>query len=142
MKVRVEASGDQAVLDDLRRLGPAGQAAAKAVLGAVTAALVPKVQAVTPVDPEDGGQLRASVRATRPTLTSRGVVSAGIQAGGAPLKGVPGGDIYAVVQHEDVTLHHTQGGPKYVERPFFAAMPTVPDLLREALDREVAKGTA
>jgi hypothetical protein len=139
VKVRIDASGEREVMEQLRLLGPAGMNAAKAVLAAVTAELVPRVKAITPVDPEDGGQLRDSVRTTRPTITNRGVISAGVVAGGAPLKGQHGGNIYAVVQHEDLTLQHESGGAKFVERPFMAAAPRVPGLLAAAVEREVAK---
>lgn len=140
MKVRIDVSGASEMLKDLKRMGLAGQVAAKTVFGRFTGRVVPKAQGRTPVEPEDGGALRDSVRATKPTTTRTGLVSAGVIAGGAPLaralaKGHHKANVYAVVQHEDLTLKHTVGGPKFIERPFLQEVERVPDELLAEMDR-------
>lgn len=142
MRVQVQVTGVEEVRESLRRVGEAGVPVAKRVLKAFTDRVVPRVKDATPVSPEDGGQLRDSVRATRPTVTKKGVISAGVVAGGAPLERLaseaghkdPG--IYGVAQHEDMTKRHTVGGPKFVENPFMQEAPAVPDELLEELDVE------
>lgn len=133
------------MLSDLKRMGLAGQTAARTVFGKFTARVVAKAKPLTPVDPEDGGALRDSVRATKPTATRTGLVSAGVVAGGAPLAqhlaaGHHKANVYAVVQHEDATLHHTTGGPKFVERPFLQEIERVPDELLTEMDRVANAG--
>lgn len=145
MKVRIDVSGANEMLADLKRLGPAGVTAAKGVFGRFTARVVAKAKPQTPVDPEDGGALRDSVRATKPTSTRTGLVSAGVVAGGAPLArhlaaGHHKANVYAVVQHEDLTKHHTTGGPKFIERPFLQEIERVPDELLAELDKVANAG--
>jgi hypothetical protein len=142
MRVRVEVTGSDEVRRSLARLGKAGQEAARKVLGAEVQAMLPEIRRDTPVDPEDGGQLRDSVRATKPTITRTGRVSAGVVAGGAPLRkylGTRKANVYAVVQHEDMTAKHTTGGPKFVERTFMRRAPRIPAKLMDALDWEAQK---
>jgi hypothetical protein len=130
MRVRVEVSGDRELKDGLRRLGAAGPVVAKRVLGRVTQRIVPMAQAICPVDPDDGGQLRDSIRVTRPTFAGSGRVSAGVIAGGTAEVG------YAEMQHEDPTLKHTVGQFKFVEVPFLREAPKVPGELLEEIDKE------
>lgn len=145
MRVRVEVTGADEVRKSLAKLGRAGQEAARKVLGDEVRDMLPEIKANTPVDPEDGGQLRDSVRATKPTITRTGRVSAGVVAGGAPLRKVLGkrkANVYAVVQHEEMGLQHTTGGPKFVERAFVRRAPKIPAKLLDALDREARKSGA
>lgn len=129
-------AGDREVRDSLRKLGAAGPAVAKRVLARVTERIVPMAQALCPVDDKDGGQLRDSIRTTRPTLTGRGVVSAGVVAGGETVGGV---DVnYAEMQHEDPLLKHTVGQFKFVEIPFLREAPKVPEELMDEIDKEAA----
>jgi len=144
LRVRIQIDGDRELMNALQRMGKAGLPAAKKVLKAFTDRVVPQAKAITPVEPEDGGALRDSVRATRPTLTSRGVLSVGVLAGGAPLAGKVAAthhhyNVYAVVQHEDLTLRHTDGESKFIEKPFVREAARVPGELLEALDDEVKK---
>lgn len=139
MRVRVDVSGADDVIAQLKGMGPKGIDVAKRVLGNVTARIVPRAKAITPVEPEDGGDLRDSVRATKPTRTRTGLVSAGVVAGGAPLRRSLEREghtmnVYAVVQHEDLTLQHTVGQAKFIERPFMAEIPKVPGELLAGLD--------
>lgn len=138
MRVTVKAY-DDGVADALNSLGDAGEKAAKAALAAVMPGVAERARGLAPVQDVDGGQLRASVRVLRPTKTRDGVAG-GVLAGGAPLVGQPGGDVYALVQHEDLTLHHNDGQAKFVERPFLAAQGPLLASVREHLDREAKKG--
>lgn len=138
----MDVSGADEALAELKRLGKAGQDATKQVFGAWTREVVAAAKPETPVDPEDGGELRASVRATKPTVTRTGLVSASVVAGGAPLRKSLGGhkaNVYAIVQHERLDLKHSQGGPKFIERPFMRKLAQLPARLLEAIDR-VAHG--
>lgn len=134
MRVRVEVAGDREVRDSLRRLGAAGPEVSKRVLARVTERIVPQAKALSPVDDKQGGQLRDSIRTTRPTLTSRGVVSAGVIAGGITVQGV---DVnYAEMQHEDLTLEHKVGQGKFLEIPFLREAEKVPEELLAEIDKE------
>lgn len=140
MRVRFDVSGADEAIADLKRMGLAGQKAALKVFGAFTARVVAKAKPLTPVEPEDGGWLRDSVRAAKPTVTRTGLVSATVVAGGAPLKahlakGHHSENVYAVVQHEDLSATHTVGGPKFIERPFLQELQKVPDDLMAEMDR-------
>lgn len=64
--------------------------------------------------PVDEGVLRSSIHAPLPSEKS-GVVIQEIVAGGPAAP-------YAARQHEDMTLRHTVGGPKYLERPVLEAL--------------------
>jgi hypothetical protein len=136
MRVRVDVSGDRELRDGLRRLGAAGPVVAKRVLARVTERIVLLAKAICPVDPDPRdkpGQLRDSIRTTRPTLTGRGVVSAGVMAGGTMEVD------YAEMQHEDLTLHHTTGQGKFVEVPFLREAPKVPEEMLDEIDLEASR---
>jgi hypothetical protein len=142
VKVRAEVSGGQALLDDLQRLGKRGAEIGVSVLGAKTAEIVKRAKPLVPVDDVEGGDLRDSVRASKPQRTNAGRISAGVVAGGSSLRRLasergrkdPGA--YGVIQHEDLTLQHPGGGQaKFLEQPFLEVAPSVPDALREAMDR-------
>lgn len=140
MRVRVEVSGQQEILDSLQRLGQVGQDIGLKVLGDACKEIVAKAKPLAPVDPEDGGQLRDSIRTTKPTRTRAGRISAGVVAGGAPLKKVLGKrklNVYAYIQHEDLTLKHTTGGPKFLEKPVNDIAPKIPDRLQAEMDKAV-----
>jgi|SRR6185295_1747561 len=141
MKVRVSVEGLNDVVASILRLGKAGERAAKAVFKEKTDRIVRMAKPLTPVEPEDGGALRDSVRAARVTVTKAGRISAAVVAGGAPLIGTPGleghkANVYAEIMHNDVTLHHAVGGPFFIERPFMQIAPQVPDALMAAMDKE------
>jgi hypothetical protein len=140
-RIRVEVSGYEEVRRSIARMGKAGQAAAKTVLKGVADSILIRAKLLCPVDDVDGGQLRESGRVTRPTATKNSV-STGIVFGGDPLLPVLAGhsmNVYAVVQHEDLTLKHRTGQAKFLEQPFFAAAPQVPGLLLAELDALAAE---
>lgn len=140
MRVRVEVSGEDEILNSLQRLGTVGQEIALRVLGDAAKEIVAAAKPLAPVDPEDGGQLRDSIRTTKPTKTRAGRISAGVVAGGAPLNRVMGkrkANVYAVVQHEDLTLKHHTGRAKFLEIPVNHIAPKVPDRLQAEIDGAV-----
>lgn len=137
MRVRVEVAGDREVSRSLQRLGGAAVPVAKRVLGAFTKRVVPMAKAICPVDDVDGGQMRDTIRETRPTVTAGSRVSAGVLAGGKRIGGVFVD--YAEQQHEDLTLKHRVGQGKFVEIPFFREVVKVPEEMLAEIDREAAR---
>lgn len=140
MRVRVEVSGQDEILRDLERMGRQGADIGLRVLGETAKEIAAAGKQLAPVDPEDGGQLRDSIRTTKPTRTRAGRISAGVVAGGAPLKRVLGkrkANVYAVVQHEDLTLKHHTGRAKFLEIPTNHIAPKVPDRLHAEMDRVI-----
>jgi len=121
----------------LGKLGRAGSEAAKAGMLKVADKIVARAKTLSPVDPEDGGDLRDSIRRTRGTISKKnGNVVVSVLAGGAALKGAIGGrkyNIYAVLQHEDLTLKHSVGQAKFLERPFFDLAPSAPSAIQDEL---------
>lgn len=146
MRVRIEVSGDKDLMASITRLGEAGETAAKVALDAVAKRIVPAAQSLAPVEEVDGGALRDSIRSTRPTRGPAGIV-ASIVAGGAPLLSHlkathhdAGSEVYAFIQHEDLTLKHTQGEAKFVEKAVLRHADEIPGLVLEALDKVAARG--
>lgn len=143
MKIRVEVTGLDEVADQLRRAGPAGIKVSTDVIDAWTTSLIPEVKAGTPrFEGPGGGDLEDSVRKTRTNVTKRNVVSGGVVAGGPRLASIPADrdpGWYAIQEHDDLTLKHTKGGPKFVERPFMRRAHEVPERILSGLDREIQK---
>jgi hypothetical protein len=141
MRARLDVTGDRELIRDLLKLGEDGIAIGKEVLGDTTKRIAVKAKALCPVDPIDGGELRDSIRVTKPVKTRAGLISAGVVAGGAALSRLvserghkePGS--YAVIVHEDLTLHHTVGRAKFIEEPALQEAPTVPGAILAALDK-------
>lgn len=130
---------DRGVSELLAKLGRAGSEAAKVAMVRVADKVVTRAKALCPVDPEDGGQLRGSIRRTRGTISKKnGNVIVTMLVGGAPLKAVLEGrkyNIYAVLQHEDLTLKHSVGQAKFLEQPFFQFAPEAPSEIFGELDK-------
>lgn len=140
MKAVVKVEGQEQVVKSMKEFGIAGEIAMIRVAGRIAARVVPRAQALAPVEDEDGGALRDSIRTSKPTKTRAGRVSAGVVAGGAPLRrlasergrALPGS--YGSIQHEDLTLKHRSGQPKFVEIPFFQEVVKTPAELQAELD--------
>jgi len=63
-------------------------------------------------------------------------------AGGTPLLAATvGGDDYAYVVHEDLTLKHTTGQGKFLEIPFTQEAPKTQGELERELDVEAKRAT-
>lgn len=142
MRVRIEVSGTQEILDRIQRLGQSGVDIGLKVLGDGAKEILAASRPLVPVDDEDGGQLRDSGRVAKPTRTRAGRISAAVVYGGAPLRKVLGkrkANVYAVIQHEDLTLKHTTGQAKFLEKPANAIAPKIPDRLQAAMDQANAR---
>lgn len=130
---------DRGVSELLGKLGRAGSEAAKSAMVRVSDKVVARAKTLCPVEPEDGGDLRDSIRRTRGTISKKnGNVVVTILVGGAPLKKALGArkyNIYAVLQHEDLTLHHSVGQAKFLEQPFFQYAPDAPGEILSELDK-------
>lgn len=130
---------DRGVSELLGKLGRSGSEAAKVAMLRVADKMVDRAKALCPVDPEDGGELRASIRRTRGTISKKnGNVVVTVLVGGTPLKAALGArkyNIYAVLQHEDLTLRHSVGQAKFLEQPVFQYAPAIPGEILGELDK-------
>lgn len=117
---------------ELRRALKKAGALAPVALAASMVEEQERVMAIAkPRTPVDKGPLRASGTVLPPEIAgSRITVASGF--GGAAKD-------YALVQHEDLTLNHTVGGPKFLESAFLERAKTMPRALaagvRSALGR-------
>lgn len=98
---------------------------------------------------EDPGSLRDIGRVLRPTLSStKAKLVVSVVYGGDPLRpfvrrgGRKDDTGYAIIQHEDLTLKHDDGRAKYLELPFLAAAPEIPELVLEVADEMQAEAAA
>lgn len=141
MRVRLDVAGGISLGEEMARFGAAVPRAAKKVLTEKAAEIVSRARPLAPVDDVDGGQLRDSIRATRPTQTKDGSVVIAVVAGGAPLQNLPSESgkplpgLYAVVQHE---THPSKS--KFLEAPTFQTAPSIPEAYRAAIDAETGGG--
>lgn len=146
MRMRLDVTGSDQLRTYLRALGPEAVKVSKFVLGQVAKETVPKVQAVTPVQPTHGGELKASVRAGRPTYQKRtGIVTASIVAGGMLVDERGGGrvaSVYANVQEAGtwltgrlagIRIRHSVGKSPYMSQEVMKAAATVHDRLIDAI---------
>lgn len=141
MKVRLTI--DRATLVQFRRQARADQEgarkAARRYLTRWGRDVVKKARPDTPVDDEDGGELRASVRSSA-WMHRSGSGGVSVLAGGKKLAEMIGDPdraaAYPWIQHEDVTLKHRVGGPKFIEKHFLPAAENVPRGLERELARE------
>lgn len=88
-----------------------------AVVAAMRTVLERKRTIVVRRTPIDLGPLRASVHVLDPERKGRSI-KGGIVAGGASAP-------YAIIQHEDLTLHHDEGQAKYIESVIMEARATL-----------------
>ncbi len=137
--VRVTVSGSDEVRAALGRLGKAGAVVAKEVIKATTTRMVAMAKPLTPDDPETSGELRDTVRIVTPTASRTGKATGGIQAGPTKL-GKRSYSASALVQHEDLTLKHTSGGAKFLERPFMALVTGIPNDIQAGLGKVANAG--
>ena len=120
-KVKMEGA------DELRRaLRKAGKIAPIALASAMVVEQE-KVMAVAKTrTPVDLGPLRASGTVLPPEIAgTRITVASGF--GGAAKD-------YALVQHEDLTLNHSVGGPKFLEGPFNERIRLMPRMLAKGVE--------
>lgn len=136
---RIIVTGDKELAERLGRLGRSASVAAKQAMLGVAGKMVALAKQNSPIGGDDdglGGHLRDSIRHTRGTIKRNGNVIVTVIAGGDPLKPFLKGrkaNVYAIVQHEDLTLKHDEGGPKFLERPVFQLAPEIPGAIEAAL---------
>lgn len=108
MNATVEYRGLEAVLANARLFGAAARSASRGALYRRAEAIM--ADSKEHYVPVDQGILRDSGHVELPEDTADGITVT-LGYGGAA-------EAYAVVQHEDLSLNHPNGGgPKYLERP-------------------------
>jgi hypothetical protein len=118
--VRINVTGADSISKDLARLGAGGIALAKKVLAEKTQAMAAMARENAPIE---DGDLRDRIEATKPVAESDGTVRASVRAASS------------VIQHEDLTLAHLHGGPKFIERAVTTIGPEIPEALAAELRR-------
>lgn len=112
------------------------------------AAVLARMKAEAPDDPETGqSRIERALRTKGPTI-SRGrkrmtmsfIVDAAKLGASADGKTQTEGRgvAWSLVQHEDLTLKHSRGNAKFMERPFKAHASRVAEIVGEALDEITA----
>lgn len=117
---RIEVTGLQELMTGFARLPAAYKKRIKKRFTETAEKAVAIARPLTPTEP-DGGFLRDSLRAGRTIEQRDGSISSSLIAGGDVLKGSPALEgrrvnVYALVQHEDTTLRHDDGGAKFAEK--------------------------
>lgn len=97
-----------------------------------------------PDDPETpGSRIEKALRAKAPVISRRRrAIYASFATDAATLRRLAGGDkspegkgiAWSLAQHEDLTLRHTWGEAKFMERPFFRHGPKIANVVEEAFD--------
>lgn len=140
--MRIQVEGLQDVLRDLNSMPDDACRAVRHRMKAITDPVVRKAIPLTPQDPEtDWAGLVGSIRSIRPQVNKRKLtVTGGVVAGGKMLEPFLGRrtyNVWAIVQHEDLSLRHTKGGGKFVERPFMSDLDRMRDEIEDALEDEM-----
>lgn len=119
-------TSDGGVPQAMKRLAPAPRNAALSAGQRVGDDMVAQARGRAP---RLTGRLAASIRrVVRKTPTGVEVV---VEAGA--------GLDYAMRQHEDFTIQHDEGGPKFVEIPFVRLAPDFRDQVQDDVDKEAAR---
>jgi hypothetical protein len=133
-RFRVNVMGAEDVVRELKALGKPGKARLRKVLEDGADRILERAR---PLTPREKGWLEKSLRKTRVMIgkarTTISVLAGGFFGGADRETGA-----YAVVQHDDLTIHHTTPGtgPKFLERPVLAAWPEIYEELQDALEEE------
>lgn len=135
---RVEISGMDELMRGFARLPVAHKKRVKDRFTKTAEKAVAIARPLTPTEP-DGGFLRDSLRAGRTIEQRDGTISSSLIAGGDVLKGSPAlegrkANVYATVQHDDTTLKHDDGGPKFAEKGAIQAAEDLVDRCLEDFD--------
>jgi hypothetical protein len=141
MRATFTISGVPELVESLRRYGEQVEESSRRITLEIAKKAATIAKTLAPVEPEDGGQLRDSIRAAL-RKPQPGQVEAVVLAGGQPLEAFLQAhghkfEAYAIVQHEDSTLKHTVGGPKFVERALYQVAPGYLDQVQAALPSEL-----
>lgn len=131
------------------QLGPEAIQATKDVLLEAADEAVTRIRPHVPVDPENGGQLKASLRRTRPRFSKRSRrVTASVVAGGAKLDDDPArANVYPWAQEKgEAIIHgkarrftHTVGQSPYMAVEVFKIGAAIPEKLMAALNKRAQK---
>lgn len=136
------ATGVNELMRDLAALAPKARQAGAAALDRVADRVVARARPRIPVDDEDGGQLRDSLRRTKVSVSSAsGFCSVAVVVGGAPLEpflGARKANVYAVIQHFDTSKRHDDGEALFLEKSVIEEQASIPDELEDALDSVLA----
>jgi hypothetical protein len=135
----VQFDGD--LLRELQNLGREAKPRAKRIIQTMCDQVTLRARELAP-DDEAGPtpDLRLSIR-NRVQL-SKGGVRGSVIAGGTELDAKlaaqhrknPGAhEVYAVVQHEDTTLHHSHGQANFIGQPFMSHLPGMAEQLEKEL---------
>lgn len=99
------------------------------------------MKAAAPDDPETpGSRIERALRAKAPVISRRRkAIYANFATDGATLRKLATGKkpaekgiAWSLAQHEDLTLKHTRGQAKFMERPFFRHAPKIAGVVEEA----------
>jgi hypothetical protein len=144
----LKIEGNDDLIADIARMGMIALIGARNALTEKAQEIKRKAIPMTPDDPETPGLLRKTVRVyaqRTKSLKPGSPIYAGVVAGGKRLEKRMGKRKYnasALVQHEDLTLKHTSGGPKYLERPGNQVAPTIPQHVLDCIDMAAENASA
>lgn len=137
---RVDLSGLDEMLDEIERFGTEGLVAARDAMAEAAQKIKAKAIPLIPDDPETQGLLAQTARvyASRTKSLKPGAkIYAGVVVGGTKLQKVLGKRKYIawpLIQHEDLTLKHTKGEAKFLEKPGNEIAPSIPGEIQKKLD--------
>lgn len=137
---RVDIEGMDEMLEEIQRLGDVGLVAARDAMAEKAQQIKAKAVPMIPDDPESPGLLKDTARVYAPrtaSLKPGKTIFCGVVVGGKQLQKRLGKREYsawALVQHEDLTLKHTHGQAKYLERPGNDIAPSIPAAIMAKLD--------
>jgi len=149
VRFRVEVTGYRELAEALAHMGPNAKKRLRPKMIAWGERVLANAKQLVPVGEDDPvpGLLRESGRVVRPTisLAKQKLVLSVVFGGDPVLRNVRVGhrhsdNLYALKQHEDLTLKHNDGQAKFLERPFMAAAPEFPDMILDALDEAANAG--
>lgn len=129
MKVRLSfGAGWENVISDLNGLGDVGVQIAKRRFREFAPRIVARQKALAPVDVEDGGQLRDTIRHMAPRAGGKTFANVTFVVGGDALLPFLKGhkaNVYAIVQETDPTLSHSHGQAGFMTQPLTEAAESV-----------------
>lgn len=140
MRLTVHIEGHDEMLAEIGRLGQVGLVAARDAMTAKAQQIKAKAQPLIPDDPESPGLLKDTIRVYAPrtaNLKPGRTIYCGVVVGGSRLQRVKGKRDYIawpIIQHEDLTLKHTHGQAKFLERPGNDIAPSIPAAIMAKLD--------
>lgn len=123
----IEIKGLDELFARLGKVVPSARLAGAALLNDAAERVLAASQELVPVDT---GALRASGTVILAHETENGEIRAGVSYGGDA-------KLYAVLVHEDLSLHHEAGQAKFLEAPFLAAQSNIIQGLERAIKEAI-----